>query len=155
MRILLDTNVIIDVLQKREPWWRDGSSIIHAAAANEITACLTAKQLADIHFFSRKQFKGMENVDARARQVTSRLLSLLELIDAAASDCQDAYGISNNDYEDAMLIAAAKREQMDAIVTRNAGHFAASAVPVFSPSDFCAKLLKEKGGKEEGGGEPQ
>ena len=54
MRVLLDTNIILDVLQKREPWFEDGKKIFLAIAKKEIIGCVTAKEIADIHFFSRK-----------------------------------------------------------------------------------------------------
>ena len=53
MRVLLDTYVIIDVLQHREPWCQDGEAIFLAAAMNQITACVTAKQIADIHYLTK------------------------------------------------------------------------------------------------------
>ena len=141
MKVLVDTNVMIDVLQNRQPWVLDGTSIFRAVAVQQITGCITAKQIADIHFFSRKLFSGQDNVDARTRQITGRILSLFTLIDTLASDCRDALGNSNGDYEDAMLIAAAVRTGMDYIITRNMEHFKGSAVPAILPADFV-KLLR-------------
>ena len=51
MRVLIDTNVILDVLQSREPWYKEGQTIFLAIANQVITGCITAKQAADIHFF--------------------------------------------------------------------------------------------------------
>ena len=65
MRVLVDTNVIVDTLQRREPWFQDGAFIFHAVANKQIDGFLTAKQIADLHFFSKKQFKGEENVDSK------------------------------------------------------------------------------------------
>ena len=96
MRVLLDTNVVVDVLQRREPWFQDGAAIFRAVANKQIAGCLTAKQIADIHFFARKQFKGEENVDEKARQVVSKLLALFELTDTLAADCKNAIGVSNS-----------------------------------------------------------
>ena len=53
MKVLLDTNIIVDVLQKREPWFEAGEKIFLAVAGNLITGCVTAKELADIYYFSR------------------------------------------------------------------------------------------------------
>ena len=140
MRVLLDTNVVVDVLQRREPWFQDGAAIFHAVANKQITGCLTAKQIADIHFFARKQFKEAENVDEKARQVVSKLLTLFELTDTLGDDCKDALGIRNGDYEDAILIKSAVRSGMDCIVTRNPTHFRLSPVPIFSPAAFVEKM---------------
>ena len=140
MRVLLDTNVIVDVLQRREPWFSDGQKIFYAIANKQIIGCITAKEAADIHFFSRKQFTGEENVDAKARQVISKLYALFELIDTLGIDCQNALAIENNDYEDAIMIESAVRAGLDGIVTRNPEHFKPSAIPVYSPSEFVNKL---------------
>lgn len=136
MRAILDTNVVVDVLQRREPWFQDGAVIFRAIANKQVTGCLTAKQIADLHFFSRKQFKGEENVDARARQVVGKILSLFELIDTLGIDCQNALGINNGDYEDAILIESAARAGVEYIVTRNPAHYKTSSVQVYSPAEF-------------------
>ena len=48
MKVLIDTNVIVDVLQSREPWCRQGQAIFLAAANRRITGCITAKEAAVI-----------------------------------------------------------------------------------------------------------
>ncbi|MBQ3303864.1 MAG: PIN domain-containing protein [Clostridia bacterium] len=143
MRAILDTNVVVDVLQRREPWFQDGAVIFRAIANKQVTGCLTAKQIADLHFFSRKQFKGEENVDARARQVVGKILSLFELIDTLGIDCQNALGINNGDYEDAILIESAARAGVEYIVTRNPAHYKTSSVQVYSPAEFVRFISRQ------------
>ena len=140
MRALLDTNVIVDVLQRREPWFSDGKKIFYAIANKQIIGCITAKEAADIHYFSRKQFTGQKNVDAKARQVMTKLYALFELIDTLAIDCQNAIAIENNDYEDAIMIESATRAGLDCIITRNPDHFKTAAISVYSPAEFVAGL---------------
>lgn len=143
MRAILDTNVVVDVLQRREPWFQDGAVIFRAIANKQVTGCLTAKQIADLHVFSRKQFKGEENVDARARQVVGKILSLFELIDTLGIDCQNALGINNGDYEDAILIESAARAGVEYIVTRNPAHYKTSSVQVYSPAEFVRFISRQ------------
>ena len=140
MKALLDTNVIVDVLQHREPWCEDGQKIFYAVATRQVAGCITAKEAADIYFFSRKQFTGQENVDAKARQIMTKIYSLFELIDTLAVDCKSAIAIENNDYEDAIMIESAARAGLDCIVTRNTEHFQGSSIPVYSPAEFVARL---------------
>ena len=143
MKVLLDTNVIIDVLQKREPWCEDGQKIFIAAANQQITGCFSSKQAADIYYFSRKQFQGEEYVDSKARQIMSALYLLFELLDTTAVDCKNALVLSNRDYEDAILITLAERENLDCIVTRNTEHFHPfTCIPVYTPNEFI-KLIQE------------
>ena len=141
MKVLLDTNVILDVLQKRSPWFEDGKEIFLAVAAKQIDGFITAKEAADIHFFSRKQFKGEDNIDTKVRKIISGLLALFGIIDTLGEDCQNALGIENNDYEDAIMITSAKRAGIDFFITRNTEHFEQSSVPICTPADFV-KLLK-------------
>ena len=143
MRAILDTNVVVDVLQRREPWFQDGAVIFRAIANKRVTGCLTAKQIADLYFFSRKQFKGEENVDARARQVVGKILSLFEPIDTLGIDCQNALGINNGDYEDAILIESAARAGVEYIVTRNPAHYKTSSVQVYSPAEFVRFIRRQ------------
>ena len=144
MRAILVTTVVVDVLQRREPWFQDGAVIFRAIANKQVTGCLTAKQIADLHFFSRKQFKGEENVDARARQVVGKILSLFELIDTLGIDCQNALGINNGDYEDAILIESAARAGVEYIVTRNPAHYKTSSVQVYSPAEFVRFISRQE-----------
>ena len=144
MRAILDTNVIVDALQRREPWFHDSAVIFHAIANKQVTGCLTAKQIADLHFFSRKQFKGEENVDAKARQIIGKLLALFETIDTLGIDCQNALGINNGDYEDAILIESAARAGVDCIVTRNPAHYKGSSVQVYAPDEFVCVINQQK-----------
>ncbi len=140
MRVLLDTNVIVDVLQQREPWCKSGKAIFLAIANQQITGCITAKEAADIHFFSRKQFSNEENVDEKARQVLSKLFTLFEVVDTLAEDCKNALAFPNNDYEDAIMIESAKRERIDCIITRNVEHYKLSPIKVYTPDEFVGMI---------------
>ena len=143
MKVLLDTNIIVDVLQQREPWCEAGQRIFLAAAAGQIQGCITAKQLADIHFFSRKQFKGEDRVDQKARDIVAKLCALFELIDTLGTDCVNAIAAPNNDYEDAILMTSAARVAADCIVTRNVGDFGGAALPVLTPEQLLENIKNQ------------
>ena len=89
-------------------------------------------------------YAAIENVDAKARQVIRKLLALFETIDTLAIDCQNALGINNGDYEDAILIESAARAGVDCIVTRNPAHFNVSSVQVYSPDEFIAVISHQE-----------
>ena len=144
MKVLLDTNVILDVLQKRSPWFDDGKEIFLAVANKQIDGFVTAKEIADIHFFSQKQFQGEENIDSKVRKIISGILALFGIVDTLGEDCQNALGIENNDYEDAIMITSAQRAGIDLIVTRNTEHFIQSPAPISTPADFVRQLKPEE-----------
>ncbi|MBR5178174.1 MAG: PIN domain-containing protein [Lachnospiraceae bacterium] len=141
MKVLIDTNVIIDVLQNREPWCDAGKKIFLAIANKEITGCLTAKEVTDIHFISRRQFKGSSKIDSVCREIISKLLKVFEVLDTLGSDCYNALAIENNDYEDAIMLSTALRSEVDYIVTRDAEHYNSSPIQVFTPDQFVSEKL--------------
>lgn len=142
MRVLLDTNIVVDVLQKKQPWFDSGKEIFTAAALQEITGYITAKQASDLYFFACKQLRGEPDIDKKARKILTNLFAIFEIIDAKGIDCEKALLRENGDFEDAMLIESALREKIDCIVTRNFVHFQNAQVPVYNPESFV-KMLRQ------------
>ena len=139
MRVLFDTNVIIDVLQDRAPWSADGKALFLAAANRKIDGCVTEKQLADIYYISKKQIAKEENTEAKCRRITAGIISIFEVLDTLGSDCQNAIVYENNDYEDAIMIATAVRCGVDCIVTRDSRHFRSAPLEVLTPGELIEK----------------
>lgn len=119
---------------------RSGEADLSCCSSWQIQGCITAKQLADIHFFSRKQFKGEAHVDQKARDIVAKLCALFELIDTFGADCVNAIAVPNNDYEDAILMTSAVRAGADCIVTRNVGDFSGAKIPVYTPDTLLEML---------------
>ena len=139
MRAMLDTNVIVDALQRREPWARDAEEIFRAAANCRFTGCITAKACADIHYLTRR----CTHSERIARETLNKLFVLFDLLDTAAVACKRALAFETADYEDAMLIETILREDVDCIVTRNLDDFKRSPVRVYAPEDFLGLLARE------------
>lgn len=143
MRVLVDTNVIIDVLQNRQPWCESGKKIFLAIANKQIIGCVSAKQIADIHYFSGKQFREQENIDKKCREVVTKIMALFELLDTLGIDCQEAVTLDNNDYEDAILISTAIRSGVEAVITRDSNHYKSVPVTVYTIDEFLNHLKDE------------
>ena len=141
MRVLVDTNVVIDVLQNRQPWSEDGKKLFYAVANKQIEGFITAKEATDIYFISRRQFSGQKNLDQKARKILYGLFDVFEVADTLGVDCINALENDNKDYEDAVMIACAMRIKADAIITRNPKDFKDAPVSVLSPADFAHKYL--------------
>ncbi len=132
MRILVDTNIIIDALTGREPF-RESAEQIFLLAANQIADMyITASSATDIYYLVRKHLHNTE----QSKNMMSKLYQLFGILDVTAKDCQDALGSDMKDYEDAVISSCAKRSQMDNIVTRNIKDFEKSKVKVLLPEEF-------------------
>ena len=139
MRILIDTCVIIDALQSREPFSQHAQDIFLLAANRRIDAFITAKSVTDIYYLMHR----VTHSDKDTRNVLSRLFVLFGLAVTVGTDCRYALSSEVSDYEDAVMIETAVRTQMDAIVTRNTKDYSKSAVTVLTPEELIQKISEE------------
>ena len=139
MKILVDTNIIIDALAGREPF-RESAEQIFMIAANQIEDMyITANSATDIYYLIRKHLHNAE----QAKHTMSKLYQLFCILDVTANDCQDALLLDIKDYEDAVVSCCAKRSQMDYIVTRNIKDYRQSKVSTLLPDDFIKLVLQD------------
>ncbi len=132
MKLLVDTNVIIDALTGREPF-REAAEQIMLLAANQIEDMyITAGSVTDIYYLVRKHLHNMEH----AKNAMFKLYQLFGILDVTADDCQNALLSDIKDYEDAVISCCAKRSKMDYIVTRNIKDYEKSKVKAVLPNDF-------------------
>ncbi|MGI8690088.1 MAG: PIN domain-containing protein [Thermomicrobiales bacterium] len=135
MRVLLDTDVILDFFLAREPFVVNATALLEATQRGDFDGYISASTPINVFYHARK-FKGI----AVARHVVTVLLASLPvcLIDGAI--VQAALVLSFSDYEDAVQHASATASGMEAIVTRNRDDYRRATLPVFSPADFLAQL---------------
>jgi len=136
MRILIDTCVVIDALQNREPWSKDAQTLFLMTANRDFDGFISAKSVTDIYYLMHRS----THSDKDTREVLNRLFKLFGLVDTAGNDCRFALSSDVTDYEDAVMIESAVRSQMDCIVTRNVKDYSKSAIPVFTPEELIQKL---------------
>ena len=132
MKILADTNVIIDALTSREPWKEDAEKIFLMTANQSIDMYITASCATDIYYLIRKYLHDTE----AAKKIMEKLFLLVGILEVTAEDCIEALVSSANDYEDAVVEKVASRKNMDYIVTRNIKDYQAGNVKIILPGDF-------------------
>lgn len=136
MNVLLDTCIIMDFLQSREPFAQNSKKIMQAAAMELFTGFITAKSATDIYYLTHR----CTHSDKETRTKLSQLLSVINMLDSMAVDVFDALPSEVADFEDAVMIQTAKRSKMDCIVTRNQKDYAKSIVTVYTPEKFIEIL---------------
>ncbi|ABB15010.1 MULTISPECIES: PIN domain-containing protein [Carboxydothermus] len=140
MNVLIDTNVILDVLGKREPFFQHSTSILMLAAKNKISASITANSLTDLHYLLKKYLKNNEQI----KNALKSLIEILDIVDITKNDCLKAFDLPMDDYEDALLAFCAKRVKADYIITRNIKDFLNSPVNPITPEDFISRFFAEE-----------
>ena len=140
MKILVDTNIILDALTGREPF-RESAEQIFMLAANQLQDMyITAGSATDIYYLIKKHLHNTE----QSKNTMSKLYQLFGILDVTANDCQDALLSNMNDYEDAVVSCCAKRNQMDYIVTRNIKDYKQSKVKALLPDDFVKFVSQDE-----------
>jgi predicted nucleic acid-binding protein len=134
MTLLFDTNVILDIIESREPFFQSSLMAVKQAAIAQYKCLFSASSVKDI-FYLVKRHTG--NVKMAATAI-AQLSTLVDICDTSASDIQNALTLKMADFEDAVLASTALRENTDYIITRNAKDFSNSPVPVISPDDFIS-----------------
>ena len=126
MRVLIDTNVILDILQKREPFFTDSYRALRRALENDAECLISASAATDIFCVLRK-----EHID--------QLAQVVSFADVQGMDIHTALMRAMPDFEDAVVDAVAERSGASYILTRNIKDFTGSVVPAILPADFLNK----------------
>jgi predicted nucleic acid-binding protein len=137
MRLLVDTNIILDALMAREPWAESAQSVLLAVAEDKSEGFITASTVTDIYYLLHKKIGDKE----RAKQILLGLFLSITVLDVSGADCEKAFELPMYDYEDALLAHCAKRHKIDYIVTRNPKHFVGSPVKSILPDEVIQLLL--------------
>lgn len=132
MKILVDTNVIIDALTGREPFKEDAEQIFMLAANRIEDMYITTNSATDIYYLVRKYLHST----GQAKSIMAKLYELFHILDVTASDCQEALLSEMSDYEDAVLSCCAARNHIDYIVTRNMKDYEKSKAQAILPKQL-------------------
>ena len=135
MKILFDTNVILDALLQRHPHAIPAAQLLAAVECGQIHGFLAATTLTTIHYLATRA------ADRRqSRQHISRLLMLFSIAPITQLVLADALLLSFNDFEDAVLHEAARQAGVEGIVTRNGADFTKATLPVYTPDALLILL---------------
>ena len=143
MRLLVDTNIIIDCLRKRQPFADSAKLLLALGKLGEFELWLSPTQLGDAYYLLTDGGK-----KALSHKVHNELRSLREATRFCLFGEQEvdkALDLEWSDFEDALGYEAARSVKADAIITRNQKDFAESPIAVFDCNEFFDWYAKEHG----------
>ena len=129
-KVFLDTNVVIDLLDKREPFYREAVSLFTLAYNKKITLYISALTFATASYLLRKHGK------TEMRLLLDNLRKLSKITAIGEKEIDDALASTFDDYEDALQYYSALHKEVEAIITRNKKDFNSSKIPVLTPTEF-------------------
>ena len=133
MRLMLDLNVLLDVVQRREPFYEASASVVSRAVTGEDSGFLPGHALTTCHYVVRR-FSGKHQAD----DFVDWVLTHLEIVPQDKAQFIRARSLSMSDFEDAAIASAAEVSECDLIISRNVADFEAAPVQVMTPEEFLA-----------------
>ena len=138
MVVLIDTNVIVDYLSKREPFYKHALRIVELCATREIGGCLAAHTIPNLFFILRKGLSVAER-----KKVLLELCDMFTIVNINASKIVSALRNDEfSDLEDCLQEKCAVEFNADYIVTRNICDFKGSRIKPIEPDEFLAKVFR-------------
>mgnify|MGYP003586496693 FL=1 len=150
MRVLVDTNVVLDVLLERRPFSEAAAQVFALVEESRIEGFLCATTLTTVD-----DLLGQALAPAKAREALQRLLSLFEIAPVNRPVLELALRSGIADFEDAVLEQAGRLVAVDAITTRNVRDFGKSTVTVFDPLELISTVKAKESTSQATDGDEQ
>ena len=137
MKLFIDTNVVVDFLGKREPFFENAAIIFEMMRQGKTEAIVSSLTIVNCAYILRKSFSNetmLEKIDD--------LCQLLGVSSINKSVILDAIACKLTDFEDAVQYYSAQLYQPDVIITRDKTGFASFVLPVMTPAEFVAECRR-------------
>lgn len=136
MKIMCDTNVILDVLLEREPFVEDSYRVLSLCEEHKIDGLVSVSSVTDIYYLVRKHTYSTE----LAYKAVGKLLEIVKVCGVTNNDVLMAFQKKAKDFEDCLLATCAKSNHCDCIVTRNKKDFEGFGISAFAPAELLLRI---------------
>lgn len=136
MRIMVDLNVLLDYVQKREPHYHHSSIVVDIVLKGEVEGVVPAHALTTIYYISAKHANRQS-----ANEIIDWLLARFAIASLNKAAFSRARELPLADFEDSVVSSLAETSNCDFIVTRNIPDFEASPIPAITPEEFVRRYV--------------
>jgi len=133
--VLIDINIILDVIQNRQPFYETSARLLAAVELGQIDGYVAAHSMTTLFYLIRK-----DRSAADARAALTSLLQFIRVCPVDQDTIEQALTLDYRDYEDAVQMVSALRIRADYLITRNSRDYSPALLPVLTPVDFLAIL---------------
>ena len=133
MKLLIDANIVLDVLQAREPHLRDSALIWKLCETEQAEGWVTALSFANLVYVMRRELS-----PEQVKELLAKLRLIFRFADYTAADMNRAAELCRPDFEDVVQAVTAERLGADCIITRNVRDYKRSPVPALTPAEYLA-----------------
>jgi predicted nucleic acid-binding protein len=143
MRVLFDTNVIVDLLLDRDPFSEAAATLTARVERGTLAGIVCATTITTVYYLVAKA----ANAEFARAQVR-KLLELFEIAPVTRPVVEAAFELPFGDFEDAVIHEAAREALAEAIVTRNLSDFSKSSLPIYDPVELISVLAAASEGSD-------
>ena len=136
MKLLIDTNVILDYLLARTGFQNDANRVFALAAYDETYEYVSSSAITDVFYHVNKELRNSYEAQNKLRE----LLHIITVLDVTREDIFKALDMRWKDFEDAVQYAVALSNHVDIIITRNKKDYEGDSIPVMTPSEFLESI---------------
>ena len=129
MKLLIDTNVVLDVLLRREPFSKIAAEVLNLTQRDDVREYVSASAITDIYYIANKQLKDR----AAVRDLLERLLKIVSVAAVSEQEIRNALNLTWADFEDSVQYSVALLNEMDGIVTRNPDDYQEANMRIWLP----------------------
>ncbi len=131
MRVLIDTNIVLDFLQERLPFFENAVRLFERIDSGEIEGFIAATTITNIYYIVRKTAGALVAQDA-----ITQILTDLYICTVDRDVLEQAIALNFHDFEDAVQYVCGVVHNVDAIVTRDKSGFISAEIPVILPEEL-------------------
>lgn len=135
MKILVDTNILLDVALQREPHLVDSDRVLKWCDLHPGHAFIAWHSVSNVYYLLEKQLD-----DTSAREFVTTMLDVFEVAETNTASAKHALHLPIKDFEDALQTVAAVEAGADVIITRDRHDYSGSPIPARSPGEFLDSL---------------
>lgn len=135
MKFLIDTNVILDVLLKREPFYTSSADILNLSKWDNFNLYVSSSAITDIYYIANQALKNKNDV----KELLANLLKIISVAGVSEDEIRNALALSWSDFEDSVQYSVALLQKMDGIITRNPSDYKNAEIQVFRPEEFLMR----------------
>ena len=139
MKLLIDTNVVLDVLLRREPFSKTAAEVLNLTQRDDVQEYVSASAITDIYYIANKQMKDRDAV----RDLLKRLLMIVSVAAVSEREIQNALNLAWGDFEDSVQYSVALLNKMDGIVTRNPSDYQEANMRIWLPEQALELFANE------------
>lgn len=132
--VFVDTNIIIDLLAKREPFYKDAQDLFTLSDKKEIQLCISSLSFANAYYSIVKHHK-----DVDAKKYLAKFKVLVKVLPLEDKAIELALASDFNDFEDGLQYFIAMYNESDIIISRNKKDFKNSKIPVMTAGEYLRK----------------